>query len=87
MVFSRKLSQTLPTNMPWERLDIFEAGISESSWVLMLVDVSSRVMLTDLRCWSTFPNRSERFLAVSPNTCPEKILPTVFWMTRASFSP
>ena len=66
LMVSPKLSDTLPTNIPCERLDILEAGIRESSWVLMLVDVSSRVMLTDLRCWSTFPNRSERFLAFPP---------------------
>ena len=87
LMVSPKLSDTLPTNIPCERLDILEAGIRESSWVLMLVEVSSFVILTDLRCWSTLPKRSERFFAVSPTTCPEKMLPMVFWITRASFSP
>ncbi len=44
-------------------------------------------MVMDWRCWSTFPNRSESVLAVSPTTCPENTLPTVFCITLLSLSP
>ena len=64
-----------------------DAGISESICVLMEVEVSCRLMESDCRCCRILPKRSERFLAVSPTTCPLKMLPTVFWITFASFSP
>ena len=54
---------------------------------VMEVDVSCLLMEMDCRCWRILPKRSERLLAVSPTTCPEKIFPTVFWITFASFSP
>ena len=38
----------------------------------------------DCRCWRILPNRSDNDFAVSPTTCPLKILPTVFWITFAS---
>lgn len=47
---SPKLSETAPTNVPWDRLAILEAGMSESSCVLMEVDTSWRLMETDCRC-------------------------------------
>ena len=59
----------------------------ESICVLMDVEVSCRLMERDCRCWSILPNRSDRLFAVSPTTCPLKMLPTVFWMTFASLSP
>ena len=47
---SPKLSATLPTNVPCERLAILEAGIRESNCVLMEVDVSCRLMDMDCLC-------------------------------------
>lgn len=61
-ISSPKLSATLPTNVPCERLAILDAGISESNCVLMEVDVSCRLIEMDCRCWSILPKRSDRLL-------------------------
>ena len=39
-IFSPKLSDTAPTKEPCDRLEILEAGIRESNWVLMEVETS-----------------------------------------------
>lgn len=65
---SSKLSATALTNIPCVSVDILLAGIRLSSWVDMGVDLSLRLMVIDCRFCKTLPNRSERFLAVSPTT-------------------
>ena len=52
----------------------------QSIWVLMDVETSCRLMEMDWRFWSTLPKRSDKVLAVSPTTCPLKILPTLVAM-------
>ena len=84
---SSKLSATEPTNMPCVRLEIFEAGISVSNCVLVEVVTFSFDTECDSRSCTILPKRSDKVRAVSPTTCPEKILPTVLVMTLASFSP
>ncbi len=66
-------------------VEILLCGIRLSIWYEWLT--SLRLMLMDWRCCNTFPNLSESVLAVSPTTCPEKMLPTVFITTAASLSP
>ena len=48
-IVSPKLSATAPTNIPCESVLILLAGIRLSSWVLIEVDVSLRLMLMDSR--------------------------------------
>ena len=84
---SLKLSDTEPTNIPCVRPEILLGGMSASICVLMEVDTSCRLMEMDCRFCNTLPNRSDSVFAVSPTTCPEKILPTVFITTFASLSP
>lgn len=52
-----------------------------------MLTVFSSCVDMDCRFCKTFPKRSESVFAVSPTTCPEKILPTVFITTLASLSP
>lgn len=65
----------------------FEAGISVSNCVLVEVVTFSFDTECDSRSCTILPKRSDKVRAVSPTTCPEKILPTVLVMTLASFSP
>ena len=60
---------------------------NERICVLMEVETSCRLMEIDCRFCNTLPNRSDSVFAVSPTTCPEKMLPTVFITTFASLSP
>ena len=73
--------------MPCVRLEIFETGISVSNCVLVEVVTFSFDTECDSRSCTILPKRSDKVRAVSPTTCPEKILPTVLMMTLASFSP
>ena len=84
---SSKLSATDPTNIPCVRLEIFDAGISVSSCVLVEVVTFSLETECDSRSWTILPKRSDKVRAVSLTTYPEKMLPTVLMMTFASFSP
>ncbi len=84
---SLKLSDTEPTNIPCVRPEILLGGMSASICVLMEVETSCRLMEIDCRFCNTLPNRSDSVFAVSPTTCPEKMLPTVFITTFASLSP
>ena len=72
--------------MPCVSEEILLGGIRLSIWVEMEVDTSLRLMEMDCRFWRILPKRSESVLAVSPTTCPEKMLPTVLMMTFASLS-
>ena len=65
---SSKLSATAPTNMPCERLEIFEAGIRLSSCVLVEVVRLSLLSELEVRSCTILPKRSLNVLAVSPKT-------------------
>ena len=81
------LSATEPTNIPCVRFEIFDGGISASSCVLVEWVMFSFETDCDSRNWTILPKRSESVRAVSPTTCPEKMLPTVLKITFASLSP
>lgn len=85
-IHSSKLSATTPANLPCVRFEILLGEIRESIGLEMNVDLLLRLMVIDWRFCNTFPKRSESVFAVSPTTCPKKILPTVFITTAASLS-
>src|SRR5690606_41981443 len=70
-ICSSKLSETAPTNIPCVKVEILEAGIRLSNCVDIEVDLSLRFIVILCRFCNTFPNRSDRLLAVSPTRSEE----------------